>query len=201
MTRQNKLDQAISVVKAIQSGLWHMASDGTELERTTKAQKPVYDADAIAAELVDFVKADEDWKVWFAAERIHPLCIVYDDLSADPYAQLSRIVERLGLDYVPADKNMLPVAKFWGAGITASSDGQFFPASRQGEAINLINAKYGNEPGLKVRAQYADTGGFTDHVFAVTSLLGYQFIQRIRDLSSKRLYIFDPSSVPKELKG
>lgn len=44
---------------------------------------------------------------------------------------------------------LLPMAKYWGAGETASSDGQFFPTTRQGEAMNLINAKYGNEPGLK----------------------------------------------------
>ena len=41
----------------------------------------------------------------------------------------------------------LPMARFWGMGLTASSDGQFFPTTRQGEAMNLINAKYGNEPG------------------------------------------------------
>jgi TnpA family transposase len=133
----------------------------------------------------------------------------------------------------------LPMARFWGAGDTASSDGQFFPAARHGEAMNLVNAKYGAEPGLKaythvsdvfgpfatqnipatvneapyildgllmnetgkrIREQYADTGGFTDHVFAVTALLGYQFIPRLRDLPSKRLYVFDPGMVPKSLK-
>ncbi|OSM08768.1 putative transposase Tn3 family protein [Magnetofaba australis IT-1] len=134
----------------------------------------------------------------------------------------------------------LPMASFWGMGVTASSDGQFFSAARQGEAMNLVNAKYGREPGLKaythvsdqfapfatqtipatvseapyildgllmnetgrqIREQYADTGGFTDHVFAVTSLLGYKFIPRIRDLPSKRLYAFNPGAVPKELLG
>jgi len=35
----------------------------------------------------------------------------------------------------------LPMAQVWGRGVTASSDGQFFPAARQGEAMNLINAK------------------------------------------------------------
>ena len=137
-------------------------------------------------------------------------------------------------------QSALPMARFWGAGQTASSDGQFFPTTRQGEAMNLINAKYGQEPGLKaythvsdqfgpfatqtipatvneapyildgllmtdagqkIREQYADTGGFTDHVFAVTALLGFQFIPRIRDLPSKRLYLFDPAACPKELKG
>jgi TnpA family transposase len=106
--------------------------------------------------------------------------------------------------------------------------------------MNLINAKYGNTPGLKaythvsdqfgpfttqnipatvseapyfldgllmnetgkrVREQYADTGGFTDHVFGITSLLGYRFIPRIRDLPSKRLHVFEPNDVPAELKG
>ena len=134
----------------------------------------------------------------------------------------------------------LPMAAFWGMGTTASSDGQFFSTTRQGEAMNLVNAKYGRDPGLKaythvsdqfapfaiqtipatvseapyildgllmnetgkrIREQYADTGGFTDHVFAVTSILGYQFILRIRDLPSKRLYVFDPANSPKELRG
>lgn len=134
----------------------------------------------------------------------------------------------------------LPMAEMWGVGETASSDGQFFPTTRQGEAMNLINAKYGNTPGLKaythvsdqfspfatqtfpatvneapyildgllmsetgkqIKEQYADTGGFTDHVFAMTALLGFRFVPRIRDLPSKRLYLFDPSKTPRELKG
>ena len=131
------------------------------------------------------------------------------------------------------------MAQFWGLGFTASSDGQFFATARQGEAMNLVNAKYGREPGLeaythlpdqfapfatqtipatvheapyildgllmndagrRVREQYADTGGFTDHVFAATALLGSQFIPRIRDLPSKRLHVFDPGTVPSELR-
>ena len=137
-------------------------------------------------------------------------------------------------------QSRLPMARHWGLGLSASSDGQFFATTRQGEAMNLVNAKYGNEPGIKaythlsdqfapfatqtipatvheapyildgllmnetgrrVREQYADTGGFTDHVFAVTALLGYLFVPRIRDLPSKRLHVFDPGAVPKELRG
>ena len=168
--------------------------------------------------------------------------------NSHDYFQLSRLsrwhVESeamvRALAMVIEGQSSLPMARFWGAGQTASSDGQFFPTTRQGEAMNLINAKYGHEPGLKaythvtdqfgpfatqtipatvneapyildgllmtdagqkIREQYADTGGFTDHVFAVTALLGFQFIPRIRDLPSKRLYLFDPASCPKELNG
>ena len=131
------------------------------------------------------------------------------------------------------------MAAFWGTGRTASSDGQFFPAGGRGEALNLVNARYGAEPGVKayshvsdrfspfatqtipatvheapyildgllmnetgrrIREQYADTGGFTDHVFAACSILGYAFVPRIRDLPSKRLYVFDRAGVPKLLR-
>ena len=133
----------------------------------------------------------------------------------------------------------LPMAAFWGPGRTASSDGQFFPAGGRGEALNLVNARYGTEPGVKayshvsdrfspfatqtipatvheapyildgllmnetgrrIREQYADTGGFTDHVFAACSVLGYAFVPRIRDLPSKRLYVFERAGVPKRLR-
>lgn len=134
----------------------------------------------------------------------------------------------------------LPMAAFWGQGQSASSDGQFFLATDQGEAMNLINAKYGNVPGLKgyshvsdqyapfatqvipatvseapyildgllmndagrrVRQHFADTGGFTDHVFAACALLGYRFAPRIRDLPQKRLYAFTPNATPANVRA
>ena len=168
--------------------------------------------------------------------------------SSHDYFQLSRLsrwhvesdaINRALAKVIEAQAN-LPMAQFWGGGMTASSDGQFFPTTRHGEAMNLINAKYGQEPGLKaythvsdqfgpfatqnipatvneapyildgllmnevgkkIKEQYADTGGFTDHVFAATALLSYRFVPRIRDLPSKRLYLFDPAAAPKEIRG
>ena len=167
--------------------------------------------------------------------------------SSHDYFQLSRLsrwhVESDAINQALATvieaQAKLPMAQFWGGGISASSDGQFFPTTRHGEAMNLINAKYGQEPGLKaythvsdqfgpfatqnipatvneapyildgllmneagrkIKEQYADTGGFTDHVFAATALLSYRFVPRIRDLPSKRLYLFDPAAAPKEVR-
>lgn len=48
------------------------------------------------------------------------------------------------------------------------------------------------DAGRRVREHYADTGGFTDHVFALCAILGFDFAPRIRDLPSKRFYAFDP---------
>ena len=69
------------------------------------------------------------------------------------------------------------------------------------EAPYILDGLLMNEVGKKIKEQYADTGGFTDHVFAATALLSYRFVPRIRDLPSKRLYLFDPSAAPKEIRG
>ena len=47
LTRRDKVAQAVSYVKARQTGLWHAAPDGTELERLSPPQKPAYDASEI----------------------------------------------------------------------------------------------------------------------------------------------------------
>ena len=69
------------------------------------------------------------------------------------------------------------------------------------EAPYILDGLLMNEAGRRVREQYADTGGFTDHVFAATALLGYQFIPRIRDLPSKCLHVFDPGTGTHSARG
>lgn len=111
LTRENKLDQAISYVKATQSGLWHRAGDGTELERLSEPKEPVYDASAIAAQLALSEQMETGWEAWFATEQIKPLRITYDELSAAPYAILGGVLNSLGLKCEPGDKVTPPVAK------------------------------------------------------------------------------------------
>ena len=41
-------------------------------------------------------------------------------------------------------------------GCGRSSDGQFFPAGGRGEALNLVNARYGAEPGVKAYSHVSD---------------------------------------------
>ena len=61
--------------------------------------------------------------------------------------ELMRIARALAI--IVEAQAALPMAGFWGTGRTASSDGQFFPAAGRGEALNLVNARYGAEPGVK----------------------------------------------------
>jgi len=57
------------------------------------------------------------------------------------------------------------------------------------EALYVIDALCHHESDLHIQEHYADTGGFTDHVFALTALLGFRFAPRIRDALSHRLYL------------
>lgn len=111
LTRQDKVEQAVSYVKAEQSGLWHRAPDGTELERLSEPKEPEYDVGAIKAEHDRFTAFDREWLTWFERQRIQPLRITYEDLSSDPKGELARILKRLGLNAEKAEEVTPGVAK------------------------------------------------------------------------------------------
>ena len=45
-----------------------------------------------------------------------------------------------------------------------------------------------HESDLRIEEHYTDTAGFTDHLFALMSTLGFRFAPRIRDLADTKLY-------------
>jgi len=98
LAREDKLAQAISCVRAQQSGLWHRAADGSELERSAPHREPRYDAVAIANELAEFVEADRLWNEWFDEAQIEPVRVLYSELSAEPVDVTRRLLVALDLD-------------------------------------------------------------------------------------------------------
>lgn len=65
-----------------------------------------------------------------------------------PYSRaLSQII-----DYHRA----VPFARHWGDGTTSSSDGQYYRAGGQGQAQGNVNARYGNDPGVKLYTHISD---------------------------------------------
>lgn len=97
LTRHDKIEQAVSYVKAQQSGLWHMAPDGTELERLSPHREPTYDSAELRACVETMTAHDLDWEHWFEAEAIEPLRLSYEALAAEPSEALRRVLERLGV--------------------------------------------------------------------------------------------------------
>ncbi|MEM8685680.1 MAG: Stf0 family sulfotransferase [Pseudomonadota bacterium] len=98
LSRRNKVDQAVSYVKAGLSGLWHAAPDGTELERLSEPQPLVYDASRIGASVAQFTAFDRQWEDWFQAEGIAPLRLTYEALAECPQKVLSTVLDHFGLD-------------------------------------------------------------------------------------------------------
>ncbi len=88
----------MSLERAEQTGLWHRASDGSELERLAPPADPVYDPIAIKAAYAQLVGDSARWDAWFTRNRITPLRIDYAQLSADPIGTLRSILRFLGRD-------------------------------------------------------------------------------------------------------
>jgi len=101
LCRRNKVEQAVSLVKARQTGLWHKAPDGTELERLSPPKAPVYDHAEIARQVSGLSAMDAAWEAWFDAENVAPLRLSYDDLATDHRAALSRVLTALGVKAGP----------------------------------------------------------------------------------------------------
>ncbi|MEQ8603878.1 MAG: Stf0 family sulfotransferase [Marivibrio sp.] len=111
LRRADKVAQAVSFVKAEQSGLWHRAADGSELERLAPPQAPAYDAERLSAEVARLAAYDAAWETWFARAGIAPLRLTYEALAANPRETLRAALEHLGLDPAAAEGATPDVAR------------------------------------------------------------------------------------------
>lgn len=98
LSREDKIAQAISRIKAEQSGLWHIHADGTERERVKPSQALVYDAHKLAKQVAEYEKEDAAWLTWFGQQNIQPIRVTYEALSNNPQTTLATVLSALGLD-------------------------------------------------------------------------------------------------------
>ncbi len=111
LRRHDKVAQAISRVKAEQSGLWHRHADGSERERLKPHEAPVYDASRLAASIAETLEHEAVFDAWAKGQGITPLDVRYEELSDDPTAALTRILTALGRDPVAAARAQVQSAK------------------------------------------------------------------------------------------
>ena len=78
--------------------------------------------------------------------------------------------------------------------------GPFFTkliAATASEALHVLDALLYHQSEVSTRRHHTDGGGDSEHVFALCSLLGFQFAPRIPNLKHRRLYSFGkPSDHP-----
>jgi len=103
LKRANKLEQAVSHIKAQQTGLWHVAADGSDRERIGPPGELQYDAEKIRTQMEILTGYDQAWSTWFDCQGIEPLRLTYDALCDDPTAVLRQVLEALDLDPASAD--------------------------------------------------------------------------------------------------
>lgn len=78
--------------------------------------------------------------------------------------------------------------------------GRFAPFSSKsisvadGEALHVLDGLLYHGAALEFAVHHADGGGVSDHVFALSHLLGYRFAPRIPNLHDRRLYTFGPAT-------
>jgi trehalose 2-sulfotransferase len=90
VTRADKVAQAVSLWRAVQTRAWS-AADAPETH-------PVYDARGIAHLRDQLIEQDAAWRGWFAAHSIDPLVVEYERFAADHAATLRSVLAYLGLE-------------------------------------------------------------------------------------------------------
>lgn len=103
LARRDKVAQAVSRLKAEQTGLWHVAADGSEREREKAPEPASYDRERLADLVQELQTHNAAWEHWFTQHAVTPVRISYEELAADPKTVLREILAALGLDPMIAD--------------------------------------------------------------------------------------------------
>ncbi|MDV9169743.1 Stf0 family sulfotransferase [Streptomyces sp. W16] len=107
--REDVLAQAVSWVRAEQTGVWFVGGKGeVGGGRAVHAGgRPSYDRDAIARTMRTIDEHNVGWERWFEDYGIEPHRIRYEDLSDDPSAVTLRVLGHLGVG-LPAGRHITP---------------------------------------------------------------------------------------------
>ena len=97
--RRDKVAQAVSLWKAIQTQQWRTESgsdaDDREDEETPRAE---YDYRAIEHLLNELHRWDARWEDWFHATGREPIRVIYEEFATTRAATIGRVLDALGVD-------------------------------------------------------------------------------------------------------
>jgi LPS sulfotransferase NodH len=105
LKRHDVLAQAVSWLRAEQTGTWFIGGNGEINSSGGNGREPVFDAAAIRRLMDTIEQHNAAWEAWFASWDIRPHRVSYEDLDRDMAAATHGIVKFLGVgtpDRVPA---------------------------------------------------------------------------------------------------
>ena len=93
LTRRNKVRQAVSHVKAVQTGIWVEGRPRNAAEEKT----PQFDFEAIDREVQEIVMQEASWQEFLSAAAIRPFVVVYEDFVDTIQETVEAILRFLGV--------------------------------------------------------------------------------------------------------
>ncbi|MGK5671349.1 Stf0 family sulfotransferase [Micromonospora sp. URMC 106] len=101
LRRDDVLAQAVSWLRAEQTGAWFVGGNGEISGDAGNGRAPCFDADGIRHLLETVTEHNAAWEAWFSRWGIRPHPVRYEELVGDMAATTRGILDFLGLD-VPA---------------------------------------------------------------------------------------------------
>lgn len=114
LQRSDTLAQAVSLLRAQQSGLWHRNVDGSDLERLEPELATGYEPVTISAQIDALGAVNAAWDTWFKAHNIAPHTLTYEELTGDLQLALHGVLELLECDPALAQHVKIPTAQLAG---------------------------------------------------------------------------------------
>jgi LPS sulfotransferase NodH len=111
LRRRDRIAQAVSFAKSVQTGSWHHWDPRPSEEPTFRFEE----VDALLRELDEH---DRAWAQWFVDASVEPLEISFEDLVADLETETLRVLDFLGLD-LPQGTLIRPLTRRQSADVTA----------------------------------------------------------------------------------
>ncbi|MEV0238209.1 Stf0 family sulfotransferase [Nonomuraea sp. NPDC050786] len=119
LRRDDVLAQAVSWLRAEQTGTWYVGGNGEIGGATRSGREPGYDADGIRALVEEIREHNAAWEEWFASQGVRPYPVRYEDLEADLAGVTRRILGFLGLD-LPEGQTIEPRHRRQSDGLNAA---------------------------------------------------------------------------------
>jgi trehalose 2-sulfotransferase len=111
MRRRDKVAQAVSLWKAIQTQQWRTESEsGAEEVDADEVPGVEYDYRAIEHLLNELHRWDARWEDWFHATGREPIRVFYDEFTVSRAATIGRVLDALGID-PPAPEGKKPMRR------------------------------------------------------------------------------------------
>lgn len=111
--RQDRLAQAVSHARALQTGQWN------SLNKTPRAE-PAYNADLIRWSLNHLGAQRQGWQAFFEQHKLTPLTVDYHQLAADPAGTAQQVIAQANVPQAPVTPVTLPMVERQGDGTNAA---------------------------------------------------------------------------------